>query len=87
MSQVGEVSGHRLYYSHQCPHTEKYVRIIEAVAKRENIDLEIILIDHLEDAKKAPCPFTTYSLYLDGKLVTNEIMTEKKFLELIKLLE
>ena len=32
-----------------------------------------------EDAQNAPSPFTTFSLFHDGQLVTHEILSEKKF--------
>lgn len=32
-----------------------------------------------EDAQNAPLPFTTFSLFYDGQLVTHEILLEKKF--------
>lgn len=87
LDHVGKAEGNKLYYSHQCPHTEKYVKLVEDVAKREGMPLEVVFIDSIEEAKEAPCPFTTYSLFLNGEFITNEILTEKKFLELIKPLE
>lgn len=84
LDHVGKTEGNKLYYSHQCPHTEKYVKLVENVAKREGIPLEVIFIETVEEAREAPCPFTTYTLFLDGELITNEILTEKKFLEMIK---
>jgi hypothetical protein len=32
-----------------------------------------------EEAKHAPAPFTTYSLFYNGEFVTNEILSAKKF--------
>ncbi|MCH4888067.1 GNAT family N-acetyltransferase [Acidaminobacter sp. JC074] len=87
MDHVGLVEGNKLYYSHQCPYTEKYVDIVKKAAKSKGFPLQIIHLDSVQKAKEAPCPFTTYTLYLDGQLVTNEILTEKKFLELIKPLQ
>ena len=34
------------------------------------------------DAQNAPTPITTYSLFCDGKYITNEQMNDKKFLKL-----
>jgi len=83
-SCVGQATGHVLYYSNQCPHTHKYVKLVKKIAEELEFPLEIIHIQTKEEAQNAPCPFTTYSLYLNGQFVTNEILTEKKFLELIK---
>lgn len=73
-----------LYYSNQCPHTDKYVTIVAQAAKEHNIDLKIIKIETVEQAKSAPTPFTTYSLFINGKFETNEILTEKKFLKIME---
>ena len=69
-----------IYYTNQCPHTDKYVGIIKKSAKENGIGLKTIIIDCVEKAKKAPTPFTTYTIYKDGNFVTHEILTEKKFL-------
>nr|WP_257786422.1 YoaP domain-containing protein [Clostridium formicaceticum] len=37
-----------------------------------------------EEVQKAPAPFTTYSLFYEGKFVTNEILSEKKFIDFLK---
>lgn len=73
-----------LYYTNQCPHTDKYTKLIKKIAFENKFELEVINLNTLKLAKSAPCPFTTYSLYLNGIFVTNETLTEKKFLELIK---
>lgn len=78
------LEGNHLYYSHQCPHTEKYVNILKNTADVNGFPLTIHFIDTVENAKSCPCPFTTYSLVIDGEFYTNEILTEKKFLEIIK---
>ena len=33
----------------------------------------------MEQAQNAPAPFTTYSLFYNGKFLTNEILSEKSF--------
>ena len=71
--------GFALYYTNQCPFTAKYVPIIESMAKERGADFQVIHIDTKEKAQNAPSPFTTYSLFYDGELVTHEILSEKKF--------
>ena len=71
--------GFALYYTNQCPFTAKYVPIIESMAKERGADFQVIQIDTKEKAQNAPSPFTTYSLFYDGELVTHEILSEKKF--------
>lgn len=78
------VEGNQLYYTHQCPHTDKYAKLIKEVADREKFPLDLVHLDTLEAAQNAPCPFTTFTLFLNGQLITNEILTEKKFLQIIE---
>lgn len=71
--------GFALYYTNQCPFTAKYVPIIESMAKERGADFQVVHIDTKEKAQNAPSPFTTYSLFYDGELVSHEILSEKKF--------
>lgn len=68
-----------LYYSNQCPHTEKYAPIIQKIAKDRGQSLTLIPFTTAEAAQNAPAPFTTYSFFDRGVFITNEILSEKKF--------
>ncbi len=70
-----------LYYTNQCPHTDKYVKIIEKAADESGIQLKVNKIETTAQAQAAPTPATTYTLFKDGEFLTNEILTEKKFLK------
>lgn len=74
-----EEKGMVLYYTNQCPHTDKYAPVLNDLAKIRGAGVTTIKIETKEQAQNAPAPFTTYSFYHDGKFVTNEIMSEKKF--------
>lgn len=83
--QMSSINGdHVLYYSHQCPHTEKYVKLVEETAEMQGISLEVRFVKDYITARNVPCPFTTYALFLDGNFVTTEVLTEKKFIQLLK---
>ncbi len=71
--------GFVLYYTNQCPFTAKYVPILENTAKTRGASFRSVHIQTREDAQDAPSPFTTFSLFYDGQLVTHEILSEKKF--------
>ena len=71
--------GFVLYYTSQCPFTAKYVPVLERMAKERNAVFQIVHIQTMEEAQNAPSPFTTFSLFYDGQLVTHEILSEKKF--------
>lgn len=78
-----EEKGPVIFYSNQCPHTDKYAPLLLDAACRKGIPLRLVKIDGMDSARNTPTPFTTYSFFLNGKLVTNEILTEKKFLQYI----
>lgn len=75
---------HILYYSHQCPHTEKYAQLVQKLASDHGINLILKRFDNHQDAQTSPSPFTTYALYLDQNFVTTEVLTEKKFVQILK---
>ena len=75
--------GWTLYYSNQCPHTEKYALKLVEEEKKKGINIDMIKITDKEKAQNAPNPFTTYSLFYEGEFITNEILTEKSFEKLL----
>lgn len=75
----GEQDGFVLYYTSQCPFTAKYVPVLKAAAEKKNVNLETVHLLTREQAQGAPCPFTTFSLFYNGKFLTHEILSEKKF--------
>ena len=68
-----------LYYTNQCPHTDKYAPLIQELAKRRGASVKLIKIETKEQAQNAPTPFTTYSFFDNGQFVTNEIFGPAKF--------
>lgn len=68
-----------LYYTNQCPHTDKYVPIISGIAKQHGQEITIHKIETTQQAQNAFTPFTTYSFFYNGEFVANEIFGEKKF--------
>lgn len=77
--------GFVLLYTNGCPYTEKYVPIVESAARRIGVSFQSIKIDSLEKAKNAPAAWTNYALFYDGRYLTNEILSEKKFIGLREL--
>ena len=76
--------GFVLYYTEQCPFTAKYVPLIEKMAADKAIPFETILLETAEQAQAAPAAVTSYCLFYDGKFLTNEILSEKKFEKMAK---
>lgn len=82
-SGVIDKKGIVLYYSNQCPHTEKYAPLIVEIAKERDVDFTLIKYQNKNQAQSAPAPFTTYTLYYNGEFITNEILSEKKFINFL----
>ncbi|HWQ77831.1 MAG TPA: GNAT family N-acetyltransferase, partial [Anaerovoracaceae bacterium] len=74
-----EEKGMVLYYSDQCPFTDKYAKIVNGIAERRGAVIKLYKIESTGQAQNAPAPFTTYSFFYNGNFVTNEIFSEKKF--------
>lgn len=79
-----EEKGFVLYYTHQCPFTAKYVPLLEEAAGESEVAFKAIRLQTTEEAKNAPAPFTTYSLFYNGEFVTNEILSVKKFEKILE---
>jgi hypothetical protein len=47
------------------------------------IPFKAVRFETAEQAQNAPTPFTSYSLFFNGKFVTHEILSDKKFKEII----
>ena len=75
---IGE-AGMVLYYTAQCPYTSQYVPLIAKAAQARGHELTLHPITTTEQAQNAPTPYTTYSFFNNGQLVTHEIFSEKKF--------
>lgn len=75
-------SGFVRYDSPGCPFTAKYVPLIEAAARDAGLPFQSVRIDSREKAQAAPAAWTNYALFYNGRYVTNEILSEKKFLKL-----
>ena len=80
-------NGFVLYYTKGCPFTAKYVPVIEACAEQNGIPFKSIHIESREAAQNAPAAWTNYALFYNGEYVTNEILSEKKFLALAEKLK
>lgn len=79
--------GFTLYYTSQCPFNAKYVPIIENAARENNIPFRSVHTDSGEKARNAPSAWTVSALFYNGKFITHEILSEKKFLSLAQKLK
>ncbi len=71
--------GFVVYYTHQCPFTAKYVPLLADAAKGKDVPFRAVRFETAEQARHAPAPCTSFSLFYQGELVTSEIVSVKKF--------
>lgn len=84
---IGEIKvtdGFYIEYSNQCPFMEAYVNIYEKILKDKKIDIKIEKFNTSEKAQKSCSAFGTFGLFYNGEFVTHELMSEKKFNQLLK---
>jgi len=74
-----------LYYTHQCPFVDHYgLKVLAETAIQHQIPFTAIHLDSVEKARKAPSPFTTYSIFYNGHFITHELLSEKKCVQLMQ---
>lgn len=76
--------GFVIYYTSQCPFTAKYVPILKQVADNKKAKLQLVHLETTKEARNAPVPFTTFSLFYNGEFLTHEIISEKKFEKILE---
>lgn len=81
-----EDKGLVIYYSNRCPFTEYYVNEeLTKLSEKNEIDLKILKLNNLEEARKCPSPATIFSAFYEGKFLTNDmsICLEKNFKKIV----
>jgi predicted GNAT family acetyltransferase len=82
VKQPPAADGFLLYYADQCPYTAKYVPLVADAAKENGIPLKAVHIETTREAQSAPTPFTSFTLFYNGRFITNEILSVQKFLKI-----
>lgn len=78
-------NGLSVYYTNACPFTEYYVNTeLKTVAKKKGIPLEINKLETRQQAQNHFVPHSIYSVFYNGKFVTQHILNEKYFDKFIK---
>jgi ribosomal protein S18 acetylase RimI-like enzyme len=76
---IEDQEGVVIMYSNQCPFHEDFVEIMLAEARNQGLPAKKIRIDSLADAQNVPYPTGLAGVYLNGKFLSYEIMTAKRF--------
>jgi len=67
-------NGLTVYYTNRCPFSEYHVtNSLKEVVEKRNLNLQVIKLETLEEAQKAPTPATIFSLFYNGKFITTDV--------------
>lgn len=78
--------GLSVFYTNGCPFNEYYVNVeLKKVAEARGIPLKINKIETLEQAQNHFVPHTLYSVFYNGKFITQHVLNEKFFDKFIPL--
>ncbi len=73
-----------LYYSGHCPWNAKYIPFLEKAANERGARFTTVKLQSAGEARQVPNPFPTYAMFCDGKFVTNEMFSDKKFIKFLE---
>jgi putative aminopeptidase FrvX len=74
-----------VYYTDACPFNDYYVNTeLKQVAEKRNIPLQIKKLKTREEAQNHFVPHTLYSVFYNGKFITQHILNDKYFDRFIK---
>ena len=76
--------GLAIYYTNACPFTDYYVAELAVIAQEKGCKITTIKLDTREKAQNHFVPHTIYSVFQDGKFVTQHIINEKYFAKFIR---
>ncbi len=78
-----DIKGVDIFYTAQCPFCIPYIELLKPVILNSDVPIRTHHINSKEEAQNHFCPITTYSVFIDGKFYTNEILTPAKLEKLI----
>lgn len=81
---IEDKDGVVIMYSHQCPFHEDFVEIMLGTARDMGLPARKIRIDSLEAAQHVPYPTGLAGIYLNGKFLSYEITTAKRFEKMLR---
>jgi GNAT superfamily N-acetyltransferase len=81
---IDNVSGLDFFYSPCCPFNKDFAGIMSDIAGELGFEVRMHLIDAREDLNQLPTPWGLFSVFLDGELLSAEVMTGPKFRALLE---
>lgn len=71
--------------SPQCPYTEKNVKaIIETAQNQFHLAVQLIDLSDAEAARNSPCPFGTFGIIFNGKIISHHPISNTRFVNIIE---
>ena len=74
-----DVKGIDIFYTAQCPFTVPYIKLLDPVIQSSSVPVRVHPIMTHEMARDHRAPLTTYSVFVDGKFYTREVLTPVKY--------
>ncbi|NCA80114.1 MAG: GNAT family N-acetyltransferase [Sphingobacteriia bacterium] len=73
-------NGLTIIRSPQCPYTEKNVNaIIQTAEEKYNLKTNLIDLKNTETAQQTPCPFGTFCIIFNGKVISHHPISNTRF--------
>lgn len=79
-----DVKGIDIFYTAQCPFTVPYIKLLDPVIQSSSVPVRVHPIMTREMARDHRAPLTTYSVFVDGKFYTREVLTPAKLQKLLE---
>ncbi|KNZ42741.1 GNAT family N-acetyltransferase [Acetobacterium bakii] len=71
--------------SPQCPYTEKNVNaIIETAQNQFHLPVQLIDLSDAKAAQNSPCPFGTFGIIFNGKIISHHPISNTRFVNIIE---
>jgi len=80
---VPEDKGVHFEYVYQCPFVPDCLKGMSGVARDHGLEVSSRELDTVEAAQNAASPFGTFGVFLYGRLITHELMSKRKFGQLL----
>jgi len=82
--QLAKYKGLHIVYSKQCPWIIRSIEVLADVAKKNKLKLKVKELKTVKQAQNAPCPYGTFCLINDGKILADHYISKRRFENIIK---
>lgn len=82
---IFDEKGVRIYYSPQCPYSINCINQVKSFCQANDINLKLIKVNSLDQAKKLPSVFNNWATFVDGKFVSIHLLNETYLKKLLKI--